>query len=157
MRDLRIEVAGQLLNDGVPFLSLDLVCQGRQNLVPFGNAAFGQLAQWHLLGVIADLFHLLVHHFQVKDQLYQLLSALIELTFNFALILISISILNGSILRFIILCDLDDLVVTLLRLVSELLVVFGDCSTLPHGPFHCILPGHTHPAPPVPHIEIVCI
>ena len=32
---------------------------------------FSELSQWHLLGIVADLHHLLFHHVQIEDELHQ--------------------------------------------------------------------------------------
>lgn len=51
--------------------ALDLVQQFFEDGEALLDVVLGELSQGHLLGVVADLHHLLLHHVQIEDQLHQ--------------------------------------------------------------------------------------
>jgi hypothetical protein len=54
----------------VPLLALDFFHESFECLVASKNAVLGQFAKRHLLGVVANFLHLVVHHLHVEDQSY---------------------------------------------------------------------------------------
>lgn len=140
MRNGRVKVTGQPFDILFIMFALDLV----QQFFEYGEAlldmVLGELSQGHLLGVVADLHHLLLHHVQIEDQLHQSLHRLLQFTLRkyFALVLLG---LGGRLVIVVITIllvvhleiQLDLLVIALISLLVVLALVLSYRTWDGHG------------------------
>ena len=151
--DVGVELVGEMSDVSFVFPAPELVHEFLQYGVALLDVLLGELPQWHFLDVVADLGHLLLHHVDVEDQLYQLLGgggqlALLKLPLIVVPALPSVVLLLFLLLLVVaFVVQLDLLVVPLVALLSVLAVVLADGRVDGERASHAVLSAHAHPPP----------
>jgi hypothetical protein len=153
VRDVGVELVGEVFDVSPVFPAPELVHQLLQYAVALLDVLLGELPQWHLLDVVADLRHLLLHHVDVEDQLYQFLGGGGQLALLKLLLIVVVPALPCAVLLLLIVpvvaleVQLDLLVVPPVALLSVLAVVLANCGIDGERASHAILSAHAHSPP----------
>lgn len=155
MRDVGVELVGEVFDVSPVFPAPELVHQLLQYAVALLDVLLGELPQWHFLDVVADLRHLLLHHVDVEDQLYQFLGGGGQLALLKLLLIVVVPALPCLILLLLLLIvlvvtlvvQLDLLVVPPLALLSVFPAVLANGRVDGERASHAILSAHAHPSP----------
>ncbi len=106
MRNLRVEVTAQSLNNFSSLFIFDLFHQTFQCFITFQDTGLGKLTKWHFFSIIPDFFHLIGHHLHIKDQFDQILNRLMQIGLHLRLVIFlfifSLLLLLSCIILFII-------------------------------------------------------
>lgn len=154
MRDVGVELVGEVFDVSPVFPAPELVHQLLQYAVALLDVLLGELPQWHFLDVVADLRHLLLHHVDVEDQLYQFLGGGGQLALLKLPLIVVVPALPCLILLLLLIVlvvalvvQLDLLVVPPVALLSVLAVVLANCGIDGERASHAILSAHAHSPP----------
>ena len=80
MRNVGIEIGGKFFNFTLGISFLKAFSDITQDFVTLFDVTFGEFTQRHFFCIITDFLHLVIHHLEIEDQLYQIFDACWEFT-----------------------------------------------------------------------------